>query len=62
MTNDGYTPLHVQLATALDDKAMLDWIQAMPNPRLTQVTEAWVKCVGGLSLRGTIRALMEASP
>ena len=44
------------------DAQLVDWLQASPNPRLLQVAEGWVKCIGGVSLRGTIRRLMRDCP
>lgn len=42
------------------DTVLLDFIQAAPNPRLRHVMEAWKRCEGGLTLRGSIRFVIEA--
>ncbi len=38
----------------MSDTELLDYIQASPNPRMQLVLSAWLKCEGGLSLRGSI--------
>lgn len=42
------------------DTVLIDWIQRTPNPRLHQVVDAWIKCLGNkISLRGAIEYCIE---
>jgi hypothetical protein len=45
-----------------EDTVRLDWIQRSPNPRLTLVVNAWVKCEGGVTLRGSIDHCIHSNP
>lgn len=46
----------------MSDTELLDYIQASPNPRLQLVLSAWLKCEGGLSLRGAIEHVAKTYP